>query len=362
MTATTGTLAGAGAPPRLVSLFRAELERARSRRSLPWLTVVAVVAVVSVATLMWFNTAHVTADDMAAASVRYVADQQQYHDRCMADPSIPEDQRVFVCGQPASAGDLGNAIWYLPHAPFSQSDLEGLLAFGGGVGMLVCLMLAATTGGADWGARTIGLLLSWEPRRTRVLLVRLVVVIAVGVLVEVLVVGLALGLGILIGESHYLEPAMAAAVGDSAYQPVDPADAAQLAVRWIPLAALAAAGSFAMAMLTRSTGWAVGATIGFVAVVESVVQGLWAWGSQWLIQTNISAWLQGGIPKRVDRRAAEQSVGGMPGAGPSDGETEAALGPGYIFISDTRALATLAGLVIVLSLASWASFRFRDVE
>ena len=52
----------------------------------------------------------------------------------------------------------------------------------------------------------------------------------------------------------------------------------------------------------------------------------------------------------------------MPGAGPSDGETEAALGPGYIFISDTRALATLAGLVIVLSLASWASFRFRDVE
>ena len=47
MTATTGTLAGAGAPPRLVSLFRAELERARSRRSLPWLTLVAVVAVVS---------------------------------------------------------------------------------------------------------------------------------------------------------------------------------------------------------------------------------------------------------------------------------------------------------------------------
>ena len=139
-------MAGAGAPPRLTSLFRAELERARSRRSLPWLTVVAVVAVVGVATLMWFNTAHVTASDMAAASVSYVAEQQQYHDQCMADPSIPEAERVFACGQPASADDLGNAIWYLPHAPFSQSDLEGLLTFGGGVGMLVCLMLAATTG------------------------------------------------------------------------------------------------------------------------------------------------------------------------------------------------------------------------
>ena len=60
----------------------------------------------------------------------------------------------------------------------------------------------------------------------------------------------------------------------------------------------------------------VGATIGFVAVVESVVQGLWAWGSQWLIQTNIAAWLQGGIPKLVDRRAAEQSMGSMSGGGP----------------------------------------------
>ena len=58
----------------------------------------------------------------------------------------------------------------------------------GGIGVLVSVMLAATAGGADWGARTMGLLLSWEPRRTRVFLVRLGVLLVIALAVEAMLV------------------------------------------------------------------------------------------------------------------------------------------------------------------------------
>ena len=128
-------------------------------------------------------------------------------------------------------------------------------------------------------------------------------------------------------------------------------DGAQLALRWLPLAALAAAGGYALAMLTRSTGWAIGAAIGFVAIVESIVQNLWTWGSQWLIQTNIAAWLSGGIQWRVEANPVtygSRVLDEVP--------------PGTIFITDTRAIAWLSGLVLVGVLVSLVGFLRRDVE
>ena len=82
--------------------------------------------------------------------------------------------------------------------------------------------------------------------------------------------------------------------------------AAESAARWVPLAALAAAGSYALAMLTRSTGWAIAAAIGFVVVIESLIRGLWPWGSQWLIQTNATAWLNSGLDLLIDPAAAQR--------------------------------------------------------
>ena len=297
----TESLPATGAP-RLDSLLRSEIRRARSRRSLPWLAGLAVLGVVGVAAIMWFTTAYVSLADLRMGADRFIADQRQYQSMCLEDPSLTEEAKTAgACDPPSETDALGNAIWYLPHQPFSQTSLEGLLTLAGGIGMLVCLMVAATTGGADWGARTMGLLLSWEPRRTRVYLVRLAVVVAIGVILEALLVLLAFGLGALIGNSHGMDPAVAAVVGDYGNPPVDLGAGWELTMRWVPLAALATTGSFAVAMLTRSTGWAIGVSIGFVAVVESVIQGVWAWGSQWLIQTNIAAWLQGGITKLVDR-------------------------------------------------------------
>lgn len=344
-----------GAGPRLGALLRSEVLRARSRRSLRWLTLLALLGVVGIAAIMWFTSARVTSDDLAAAAEQFRAEQQQAYEMCLADPNIPEAERPNLCWKPTEQDALDNAIWALPRRPFDRTGLEGLVSFAGGFGLLVTVMLAATAGGADWGARTMGLLLSWEPRRTRVFLIRLIVVLGTAVAVEAVMVLLAVALGSMIAGAHDL--ALPAGTTLLNYQPAALGDAAELALRWLPLAALGAAGSFAVAMLTRSTGWAIGALIGFVAVVESIIQGLWPWGSQWLLQTNAAAWLAGSLTKLVDRAAAEGSSGYVEYSGGAD-----QLPAGYITISDTRGLATLAGIVLVACLISWISLRQRDVE
>ena len=342
--------------PRLVALLRSELLRARSRRSLAWMVTLAVLAVLAISALMWFSTGRVTQVELDAAAQRFLSEQQVYYEQCLADPSIPEDQRADFCWKPTGEEAAQNAQWNLDRRPFDQSSFEGVITFAGGIGALVCLLLAATTGGADWGARTMGLLLSWEPRRTRVFGVRVLVVVVLALVIEAALLAIALGLGSLIAGAHTLE--VTGGLDGSSLQPVDGGDALALAVRWLPLAGLAAAGSFAVAMLTRSTGWAIGALIGFVAVVESVVQGVWAWGSQWLVQTNIAAWLSGGIVWVVDRDAAQQGTVGYL----EEGDADRLVGPGAILITDTRALATLAALVLAAALLGWMSLLRRDVE
>lgn len=350
MTATT-TPATAGGAPHLGALARSEVLRARSRRSLRWLTGLALLGVVAVAAIMWFTSARVTAEDLTVAADRFRVEQQQYYEMCMADPGIPESERPNACWNPTDQDALDNAMWALPKRPFDRNGLEGLVSLAGGIGLLVAVMLAATAGGADWGARTMGLLLSWEPRRTRVFAVRLGAVIGVALAIEAALVLVAVGLGSLIADAHDLVLPAGTTVPN--HQPADLGGAVELALRWLPMAALGAAGSFAVAMLTRSTGWAIGALIGFVAVVESMIQGLWPWGSQWLLQTNSAAWLTGGLTKLVDRPAAERTGAYL---------VEGQMPPGYIIISDTRGLATLAAIVAAACLVSWLSLRKRDIE
>ena len=337
-------------PPRLGALVRSEILRARSRRSLFWLGLLSVLGVLAMAAIMWFTTAHVTQAELDRASADFMAEQQGYYEQCLADPGIPESQKEGACWKPNEQDAAGNALWYLHRRPVDQSTLQGMVGLTGGISLLVALLLAATTGGADWGARTMGLVLSWEPRRSRVFLVRLVVAALVALLLQAVLLLLTVVAGALIAGAHDLAPDAAAALGSS-FEPVDLGAVQEFALRWLPLTALAAAGSFAVAMLARSTGWAIGASIGFVAVVESVLGALWPWVSQFLVQTNVGAWLSGGVNVMVDRAAAQTS-GFVP-----EGQTA-----GFVHISEVRGLTTLAVVALTVVVLSWIAFRRRDVK
>lgn len=346
-----GASSGSRPAPALGALFRSELLRARSRRSVRWLVGLAVAGVLVVAGILWATTSSASLGDLDAAAERFLAEQREYYEMCIADPQIPEAEKEMACWIPSEEEARANAFWMLEDRPFVHDDLTGLLSFAGGLGTLVALLIAASAGGADWGARTMGLLLSWEPRRLRLFTVRLVITTVTGAAAVAVVAAVALAAAAAVAASHGLDPALS--LTDSSIRPVDWGDARELALRWLPVGGLAAAGSFAVAMAARSTGWAIGAMIGLVTVVESVIQGLWAWGSQWLVQTNILAWLQGGMEWVVDRAAMEsRGVYLEPGMGQ----------PGTIWLSDTRALATLAAMVVVALLISVVMLTRRDVD
>ncbi|MGB7981404.1 MAG: hypothetical protein WCF36_11505 [Candidatus Nanopelagicales bacterium] len=344
--------------PRLGALIRAEFLRARSRRSLRWLTLLALLAVTGVAAIMFATTATVGQAELDRAADQFMAEQMQWYDECLADPGIPEDQRADACWKPTREDALSNAVWMLDKRPFDNSAMSGLLNLAGGLGLAVCLLIAASAGGAEWSARTMGLLFSWEPRRLRVFGVRMGVVVVVAVVIVAVLLAVALGLGALIAGQHGPDPGFV--LGDGSSNDLGPADlsaAWELALRWLPLAGLAAAGAYAVAMATRSTGWAIGATIAFVLVAESVIQGLWAWGSQWLIQTNALAWLGGGVAWVVDRGASQQGYSNYELT-----DVVPLVGAGEIWISQARALGVLAAIVVVISVIAGVLLRRRDVD
>lgn len=231
--------------------------------------------------------------------------------------------------------------------------MTGLLVFAGGIASVVAMLIGASAGGADWGARTMSLLFSWEPRRLRVLLTRLIVVLAMGLVLTALSVGVALALGSLIAGAHGLDPAVQVPPDADYLRTADIGAARELALRWLPLGVLAAAGGFGVAMATRSTGWAIGATIALITLAEPLVQALWPWGSQWLVQTNVIAWMSGGTEWTVSRGAAS-------GSGSSVGGSEAQ--SGVIYLSDERGLGVLVLMVgVVLAVAAYLLTR-RDVD
>ena len=179
-TATTPvTAGGSSGAPRLGALVRSEVLRARSRRSLRWLTIVALLGVAGVAAFMWFTSARVTAEDLSSAADQFRAESQQFYDACLADPSIPEADRAGVCWNAARAGHPRQRDLVPAEATRRRAEPRGTgAASPGASGCSSPSCWPRPAGGADWGARTMGLLLSWEPRRTRVFPSRLGVVIA----------------------------------------------------------------------------------------------------------------------------------------------------------------------------------------
>ena len=344
----TDAPAPAGAP-RWGGLLRSELRRARSRRSLRWMLLLLVLGVIAVSAIIFATTAPVDADDLEQAVTRSMAEQQMYDEQCLADPSVPQEDKEQYCYKPTEQDIRSNAIYYLDRQPFTHGSMAGLLIFAGGIAAVVALLMGASAGGADWGARTMGLLFSWEPRRLRVFLTRLIVVVVTGLVVTAVAVAIAWALGSLIAGAHPMDPAIRLPQ-DSGYPgPADLSEAARTGLRWLPLGVLAAAGGYGVAMATRSTGWAIGATIALVVIMEPFVQVLWPWGSQWLLQTNVAAWMSGGIEWQVSRSVTSGSDSTMTTFG-------------NIFISQGRAMAVMVLMVLVVLTVAGTLLRRRDVD
>jgi hypothetical protein len=271
VTAADAVLTGAAVAQR-PALLRAELLRIRSRRLVRLLLVLGygVLLVAFVVTLL--STGRPSAAELSAAQ----AQATQLAEQCRSDPNVPADQKDRVCSG-------FTAQMFLRTKTFEVGGLaSGALGVGAGFAALA-LVIGASSGGAEWAAKTLPSLLTWEPRRVRVLLTKLTVVVgtvlAAALVAQLLWVGLGSALVSLRGSWTPRAPGFWG-------------DLLGTQLRAVLLAGLAGAAGFAVASLVRNTGAALGLAFVYFAVVENAVRVLWHWGRQWLVMENVTALVQ----------------------------------------------------------------------
>ncbi len=166
------------------------------------------------------------------------------------------------------------ALATLPQALQSTAFL--LIVFG--------LVVGASSVGADWQAGSMTTLLTWEPRRTRVFVIRLLVVagfVFVSVVILEAVLSLALAL-------------VAATRGstsgtDSAWM----GDVIKTALRIGAMGVLGTCLGISVSMLGRTTAASLGAVFVYLAVLESIVRALVPSASPWLLGPNVVVFVEG---------------------------------------------------------------------
>lgn len=146
-------------------------------------------------------------------------------------------------------------------------------------------LLGASFIGADWRAGTITTLLTWEPRRARVIVAKVLAC-------AVFVFALAMALQTVLGGVLSLD-----AVFRGTTEGVDASwwrEAGGVAVRAATLTAVASVVGFAVASIGRNTAAALGAGFAYIAVIENLVRGLRPGWQRWLFTDNAAVFITGG--------------------------------------------------------------------
>jgi ABC-2 type transport system permease protein len=260
----------------MTNLVRSELVRIWSRRMVRVLAILAVVGIVVGVTIGAIQSSK---PDLVAAQGEYDADLQ----RCLAGEMIHEDQLPpdvtleAFCDDNVQLGSYVNSSLQLSQLPaFLKGTAFILIVLG--------LTIGASSVGADWQVGTMAALLTWEPRRIRVFLVRVAVV-----------VGSVFALAVALQSVLSLAIAAAAALRGTT---VDTGGSWFAGVVWtvLRIAGASALGAWigvTLAMVGRNTAAALGVAFGYLAIVESLLRGFIPKISGSLLSTNLVIFVDG---------------------------------------------------------------------
>lgn len=153
--------------------------------------------------------------------------------------------------------------------PFAYVDLTDWLAGSGGFGIVIAWVIGASFIGAEWQKGTMTTLLTWEPRRVRVAVAK--------VMACALVVG-ATSLAL----QAFLALVLLPAGLDGSMTGTDAEWLREASGIWLRVgmgAAIFGVLAFAVAEIGRSTGAALGAGFAYFAVAENFIR---AWKPEWM--------------------------------------------------------------------------------
>jgi ABC-type transport system involved in multi-copper enzyme maturation permease subunit len=222
------------------------------------------------------------------------------------------------------AGQIRLENYGSPDQRFDLFSLPDILQGSAFLVVIGGLLLGASAVGAEWHHGTMTTLLTWEPRRIRVLAAKAVVV---GICVFVIMVVL---LAILAG----VLALVAATRGNTG----DLGDHFLRSVAGViaRIAGCASAGSLVgvgIAMLARSTAAAIGIGFAYLGIVEGLIRGLRPGWQHFLLGDNIAVVIIG----------RDDGIMAIP-------------------TSFTRAAVTVAAYAVILLVAASVAFRARDVN
>lgn len=264
----------------MTSLIVIEMRRLLARRLLRGLTILALLLFTLAGTI-----AYVASDDSAAAVAAAEAKRDDDVRSCVAEirrsafgaEEMPRaarrDPQTFCEEQ----------VW-VEDPRFDYSEMSWPLSSLAIPMMMLGWLIGASFIGAEWHTRNLTTLLTWEPRRVRILAAKL---IALTTVVSVWVVLLQAVF------SGAMYPA-AAFQGTTAGLDVQWwAEYAELMLRGSGLAAIASVFGLSLATVGRNTAAAFGVGFFYFAVVESLVRNFRPQWVDWLIGDNVALFLMG---------------------------------------------------------------------
>jgi ABC-2 type transport system permease protein len=241
----------------VIGLLRAELLRAWSRRVVRVLAIAVAISIVVSMGIATYNGIRNSSD----------AQYRQALASCLRGEFTP------IKGIPPRYRDLADYCAdqvrpeYYTSSQLRWADLpDGLASGTSSMVVLLGVLLGATLAGAEWTAGTMGTLLTWEPRRTRVHLVRL------GVAVLVVFVFTIAAQALLVVVFRIAVAIAGTTEGTPSGMVLD---LVKIISRVAAVAAVFGVVAHAVATLGRSTVAALGVIFGYLIVVEGFVAGIW---------------------------------------------------------------------------------------
>lgn len=205
---------------------------------------------------------------------------------------------------------------------------------------VLALLIGATTTAAEFTTRSIGTWLTFEPRRDRVWVTK-VLAAAVAVVPMALAFVALLALGIPLVYRFNDAPA--------ALAPAAWGDVLATGGRAVAVVAVAGAVGAALGMLLRNTGAVLGVLVAYTIVVEGLLRGFVPRLDPYLVTRNVEAWLRAGL----EWTSFECSPS------PEGGEECVEVVRTISLVDASLLLAGVSAVVLVLS---WVLFRRSDID
>lgn len=259
----------------MIALAAGELRRVVARRMVRVLALLALAGILIAAVATFLNTEKVSDTEIAAR--RKAADARVA--ACLAGGPLPEFQGRD--GQPPPKDRTEGFCRFITGGVddprFKFETVKGVLQGTTAALVVVAWLIGASVIGSDWQTRTITTVLTWEPRRVRVLLTKafscILVASAFAVLTQVLLSLALYPVALVHGTT--------AGVDGEWFRSV-----LGVLLRGTGLVAVAAAVGFSVASIGRNTAAALGIGFAYFLVIENVVGSFLAGLRRWLILGN----------------------------------------------------------------------------